>query len=247
MASEKQGSSSTTKVLAIVLVGGGVLMLLCCGGAFWFGRSMLGKMMIEDPDQVRARAAAIVDITIPEIYEPKMAMDMTAIGLPMTMCMFGRSGDDGGLMLMEMSGPMAGSQAQMKSQFQQGAQQQGQNQEINITSTETRTYLINGEEYEFDFLQGTRKQDNAAVRQMMGVIPGKTGTAFLMVFETEENWDEAAITAMIESMGATLVDKSDEAPADGTPADGQTTDETAPAEPATPAAGAEAEAPADPQ
>ena len=125
----------------------------------------------------------------------------------------------------------------MRRQFQQGMQQQGQNQELNVTSTETRTYSINGEEYEFEFVQGTRKQDNVAMRRVMGVIPGKAGAAFLMVFDTEANWDEAAITGMIESMGATLVEKNDEAPADGTPADEATAPET----------GVEAEAPAGQQ
>jgi hypothetical protein len=232
MASEKKGSSSTTKVLVIVLVGGGLAVALCCGGVFWFGKSMFDKVMITDPAAVRTRAAAIADITIPQTYEPQMAMDMSAVGLPMTMCMFARGAGEGAVMLMEMSGP-AGSPEQMKQQFQQGMQQQGQNQELNVTSTETRTYAINGEEYEFEFVQGTRKQDNVAMRQVMGVIPGKAGAAFLMAFDTEENWDEAAITGMIESMGATLVEKSDEPPADG----------TAPEETVPPEAGAEAEAP----
>src|SRR5262249_47808691 len=136
-----------------------------------------------------------------------------------TMCMFFRPDGQSGVMLMEMSGPMAGNQEQMRRQFQQGMQQQGQNQQINIESTETRTYLIKGEKYDFEFVKGTRPQDNVAVRQVMGVIPGKKGTAFLMVFETEENWDEAAITGMIESMGAQQVETSDEAPAEGAATD----------------------------
>ena len=90
-----------------------------------------------------------------------------------------------------------------------------------MTSTETRTYLIEAEEYEFEFLKGTRPQDNVAVRQVLGVIPGKGGAAFLMVFETEENWDEEEITAMIESMGGELVETSDEPAAEGpTPDEG---------------------------
>jgi hypothetical protein len=237
MASDKQGKSSTTKVVAIVLIGGGLVFLLCCGGLFWFGKNWFQKFMITDPVAVKTRAAAIADIAIPETYQPQMAMDMNQFGVPMTMCMFMRTGGEGAVMLMEMTGPMAGDQEQMRQQFQQSMQQQqgGRNQ-IDITSTETRTYLINGEEYEFEFSQGTRPQDKVAVRQVMGVMPGKAGTAFLMVFETEENWDEAAITGMIESMGAKLVETSEEAPADG----------TTPDDAATPEAGAEAEAPADP-
>jgi hypothetical protein len=236
MASEKK-ASSTTKVLAIVLIGGGLALVLCCGGGAWFVYNRVGQMMITEPDAVRARAAAIADITIPDAYQPQMAMDMSTIGLPMTMCMFGRTGGDGGIMLMEMSGPMAEDQEQMRRQFQQGMQQQGQNQEINVTSTETRTYEIDGEEYDFEFVQGTRKSDNLAMRQVMGVIPGKTGAAFLMVFENEANWDESAITGMIESMGATRVEKSEEVPADGA-----TTEEAT-----TPEAGADAEAPGNPE
>jgi len=236
MASEKKGSTSTTKVLSIILIVGGVALVLCCGGAFWFGKNMFGKMMITDPAEVKARAAAIADISIPESYPPQMAMDMSAVGVPMTMAMFGNAGGDGMLMLMQMSGPQAEDAEQMKRQFQQAMQQQGQNQELNVTETETRTYEINGEQYDFEFIKGTRKQDNVAMRQVMGVIPGKAGSAFLMVFDTEANWDEAAIDAMIASMGATRVEKTEEAPADG----------AAPEEATTPEAGAEAEAPAEP-
>lgn len=245
MARNEQGSSSTTKVVLIVLAGGGLLMLLCCGGAFWFAKDRFGKMVITDPVAVKARAAAISDIAIPDAYPPAGAMDMSAIGLPMTICMFGQPDGDAGLMLMEMSGAMAGNQQQMRQQFKQGMQQQGQNQnqQINITETETRTYLIDGEEYEFEFVKGTRPQDNTAVRQVMGVIPGKAGNAFLMVFDTEANWDEAAITAMLDSIGATLVEKTDEEPADGT----MTEEDATPDRDVEPAAEAEAGAAVQPE
>lgn len=231
MAPNEQGKSSTTKVLLIVLGGGGLLMLLCCGGLFWYGKTMFGKVMITDPAAVKAQAATISDIVIPETYPPMMAMDMSAFGVPMTMCMFGAPGGNSGLMLMQMSGPMAGSQQQMRDEFKKGMQQQGQNQnqQINITEAEVRTYLINDEEYEFEFVKGTRPQDNTAVRQVMGVIPGKGGNAFLMVFDTEANWDEAAIDSMIASLGATLVEKGDEASADGTDSETMPTEETVPA------------------
>ncbi|MFO1093157.1 MAG: hypothetical protein U0992_07570 [Planctomycetaceae bacterium] len=213
MARDEQASKSTLKIVLIILVSGGLCLLLCCGGMFWWGKNMFQKVVISDPAAVKTRAAAIADISIPEVYQPQMAMDMSAVGVPMTMCMYFRPGGQSGVMLMEMSGPMAGDQEQMRRQFQQGMQQQGQNQQINISSTETRTYLIQGEKYDFEFVKGTRPQDNVAVRQVLGVIPGKTGAAFLMVFETEENWDEAAITGMIESMGAKLVEADDDAAA----------------------------------
>lgn len=195
-----EGMSTTAKVVLIIIGAGGLLIAVCCGGMIWWG----SRMITTDPAKVRERTTAIVDITIPAKYAPTMSMDMSKLGLPMTMCMYMTGDQQGGVIIMEMSGPAAGNREQMKQQFQQGfrQQQQNPNQQITVTSTETRTFQIDGEEYEFEFAQGTRQQDGAAMRQVMGVIPGKNGAAFLMMFEPEASWDEAAVLEMIESMGA---------------------------------------------
>ncbi len=206
-----EGMSSTTKVVLIVLGAGGVLALICCGGILWFGKTMSDKIqnaMTQDPVRIREITASIVEITVPDAYAPKMAMDFGMMGMLMKMCAYSRDGDAGGVFIMEMTTPQPGSKEQMKQQFQQSLRQQGQNQEITIEASETRTFMINGEECEFEFIKGKNTQSNQDMRQVMGVIPGKSGAGFLMVFENEENWDEEVIVQMIKSMGGTEVTSS---------------------------------------
>jgi len=216
-----EGMSSTMKVVLIILGAGGVLALICCGGVFYFGKQFADKIqnsMTQEPARIREITSSIVDITIPDVYSPQMAMDFGMMGVQMKMCAYARDGggDGGGVFIMEMAGPQNANKQQMKQQFQQSLRQQGKSQELTIESSETRTFTINGEECQFEFIKGKNSQNNQEMRQVMGVIPGKSGAAFLMVFETEENWDEAAIVQMIESMGGTEVPSS--APAvDGTP------------------------------
>jgi hypothetical protein len=222
---ENEGMSSTTKVVLLLLGVGGVLLLVCCGGFIWFGKTMSDKLqnaMTQDPVRIREITASIIDITVPDAYAPKMAMDFGMMGMQMKMCAYSRADDAGGVFIMEMTGPPSANKAQMKQQFQQSLRQQGQNQEVTIESSETRTFTINGEECEFEFIKGKNTQTNQDMRQVMGVIPGKSGAGFLMVFENEENWDEAAIVQMIESMGGAEVTSPaapaiEEAPVDSVP------------------------------
>jgi hypothetical protein len=224
---ENEGMSSSTKVVLIILGAGGVLALVCCGGIIWFGKSMADKVqnaMSSDPARIREVTASVIDITVPDVYAPKMAMDFGMMGMQMKMCAYSRAGDAGGVFIMEMTAPPSANKDQMKQQFQQSLRQQGQNQDVTIESTETRTFTINGEECAFEFIKGKNTQNNQDMRQVMGVIPGKSGAAFLMVFETEENWDEAAIVQMIESMGGTEVTSTaapatEEAPVEPAPAE----------------------------
>src|SRR5262245_24497058 len=75
----RPGMSSSTKVLVVLGIGFCALMLVCCGGlgmgGFYFYR-VASKAMITDPDEIRRVTNEIVTITIPDSFEPKMAMNM---------------------------------------------------------------------------------------------------------------------------------------------------------------------------
>lgn len=230
------GSTSTSKVLLIILGIGGVLLLVCCGGGYFLFRAGAEKleqavkeMTTEDPAEINRITASIVDITMPEAYSPKAAVKVPFVD--MQMCFFMRGdesspgGDSSGVMIMQMPGSAAANKAQMKQQFQQQARQQQQNPDVAIESTETHTFTIDGEEYQFEFIKGKNAETGQAMRQVMGVIPSKKGVAFLMVFETEENWDEEAVVRMIESIGGgaeggtSTAPEMEEAPVDPAPVD----------------------------
>ncbi|REJ90739.1 MAG: hypothetical protein DWQ34_16695 [Planctomycetota bacterium] len=197
---EKSGMATSTKVILAVVGIGGVALLVCCGVAIWFFSQSFD--VIENPDDVQAMADSIATIEIPAPYQPYRGMKFD-LGVSMQMALFSRNGGNqqGAVVLMQMAAPGQQNDEQMKAQFRQQMQQSGQNQEINVESSETRTFVIDGEECDFEFVSGTDQSGNQ-VRQVTGVFPGRGGAAFLMVLEQEDNWDEDAVVQMIESITA---------------------------------------------
>ena len=103
-------------------------------------------------------------------------------------------------MQMKLPGNVPEEQMEMSFENQLDAQQQGQSQDINVIETETRSFVIDGEEVEFQFKTGTRSGTNQQVRQVTGVFSSRNGTAMLMFLEDEEHWNEEQIVKMIESI-----------------------------------------------
>lgn len=199
---KKAGMSTAMKVLLVLLVGGGLAVVLCCGGAFWFGSRAFQTTTV--PAEVVAKSNEIADVAIPETFKPTMAMTFN-LGVSMKMAVFARNNNPengGALILMQMSGPGMDNEQQMKQQFQTSMQQQGQNQNITVEEQETRPFTIDGEEVEFEFIKGKNPENGAQVRQVQGVFSGRGGTAFLMIMENEEDWDEDQVVAIIESLSA---------------------------------------------
>ena len=201
----KPGMSTGTKILLVLLIGGGLVVVACCGSVFWFGRqAMKSFKMTQNADEVVAMSKEIADIEIPEDYQPKQGMAFN-LGIDMKMAIFARDvapQQGGGLILMQMNGPGMQNQQQMEQQFENSMEQQGQNKNITIEESETRTFTIDGQEVEFEFIKGKDPDSGKGMRQVMGMFTGRGGMAFLMLFETEESWDEEKVVQMIESITA---------------------------------------------
>ncbi len=221
--------SSTAKVLLVLGSIAGVVMLLCCGGGvylFYKAKDMV-SMSSSAPD-VKQRTDEIVQIDIPTDFVPAQAFKFTVPNvMSMKWAIYKKGASDQSiLMLMEMNqaGMAAKGGADAKQQrdqmLQAMRQQQGQQgggtikTPIHEESRESRVFTINGEKVEFDFIKGTRPVGGGAVRQVVGVFPGKEGVVMLMLLVDESEYDEAAIVKMIKSIrlpGAAAANVSEEA------------------------------------
>lgn len=250
MSDHDSGSGSKTSTVLVTILGIGLFLLLaCCGGAYWLGSKAIGKFQqsfSSDPAQIRTMTATIVDITVPAEFPPLFGMDMSTFGAPMKMVFYGSQDQSRSLVLMQMIDP-SGQSAMTKEQFeqamnQQGAQQ-GQVQQLNVTSSEKWIFDFGGEEYTFEMAAGTDPNRNVSARRLTGVFPGKAGAAFLSLMANEEHWDEQAVLEMIRSMGGTLLRKEVPPPTGGeTPSQSEQPEAAAPSEPD----GADGAAPAEP-
>lgn len=233
----QESGSSGLKILLMVLIGGGVMLLVCCGGGYWAFQKFIGQSFTMDADQIRAKTSEISSIEMPGGYEPRMAMDLSGLGLPMKMVAYGRGQDQQSVIMLMQASDAAGGQGITRQDFEDAMAQQGQDQNIQVGSREIRVFDYAGEEHSFEFASGTTRQSDAAMRQVSGMFPTEGGLAFLMMVDAEEDWDDDAVMRMIESTGGQyLRTEEDEAQEASEPQQEQDEPESAEAEPAEEAA-----------
>jgi hypothetical protein len=199
---QKQGMSTAAKVLLILGIVGGICALLCCGGAFfffWKAKDALQNAVTMAPEAVRERTAQIVKIDVPPGFEPFQALDM--VFMRWVLYTKGQN-QEGVLMLMEFGNQMMGNQQQQRQQMRDALRQQqrgGGMGELQAQETESREYTVKGEKVSFEFVKGTNRQGQA-MREVTGSFPTRNGVAMLMLLVPEDDYDEAAVVKMIESI-----------------------------------------------
>jgi len=227
---KKSGMSTTMKILLGLVITGGLAIALCCGGSYWFLRKSM--KMTENPAEVTQLAETIAKFEVPEGYKPRAGMSMN-IGVQMKMVAFDRQPDpkSGHLLFMQMTVPGQANEAQLKQSFDQQLKQQGQQQDLTEEKRETKTFQIDGQPREFEFITGVDKNTNKKMHMVTGTFPGRDGIVMFVFAEDDAVWDEARATRLIESIstkpaGAAPVETAPAAtsPAQTTPA------EAAPAE-----------------
>ncbi|MEZ6146732.1 MAG: hypothetical protein R3B91_15210 [Planctomycetaceae bacterium] len=192
----KPGMSTGVKVLIGFMIVGGVAVLVCCGGIAFFGYKF-AQMTTEDPEEIRTIQEGIADIDVPDTLTPKAGVNAQVMGVGMQMAVY--EDGDSVLMLMQMNGPPGMDAAQMRQQFQQQLDQQGQNRNIEVESSEQRDVTIAGEETTIEIVKGKDGQGKE-MRQVNGVFQGKGGAAFIVYICPEENWDEERAIGIFESI-----------------------------------------------
>src|SRR5688572_29791002 len=103
----KSGGAS---VLLWILGIAALCLVLCCGAvgvmAWRFGaaaKNLVANFATSDPVEIRKQTAEIVDIAIPDEYQPVTAMNMVAFRFVMYQTGLPAAGSNGMLMLMEMT------------------------------------------------------------------------------------------------------------------------------------------------
>ncbi len=197
---KKTGMSTTTKVVLVMLTVGGGMLLLCCGGAIaftWYAARQVQNSMTTNPVQVQEMTEQIVSIDIPESYEPKTSMTMEMFGMKMSN--YARKDDPRGVLIVmqNRAGFNANDEQSRKRMLDQMRMQMGM-QGGAATNSETREVDIDGEKVPFQF--NTLDQNGQKMKQVMGLVPLKSGAVLIMIMLPEELYDEDEIVAMLESI-----------------------------------------------
>jgi hypothetical protein len=193
----KRGMSTGTKVLLIVGSVFGVLAVLCCGFGFYI-YNRITKSVTDDPAKIAAIRQEIVTINIPAGFAPAHGMDLGIWRMKMKMAAYMRQAEV--LMLMEIPG--VASDEEMRKQMEEAFEKQGQKQDVKVQQRDVRKITIDGKEYPFEFSQGVQGENEQAMRQVIGVFPGRGGTAILMYMAPERDWDEEEVMTMLRSISS---------------------------------------------
>lgn len=203
---QSEGMSTTAKVLLIVSAVLGVLMLACCGGAYYFSQQFKIDQS-STPADVLAAQEAILPVAIPERFAPSQSMRMNLVVAEMDMAIFeAKDGEKSGIALMRMAFQMEGMEDQQAQQ--QMSQQNPVNQSLKNMKSEDKTYEVDGKELVFTFAHGELQEgedvDQTDVGQewysVQSIIPVENGMIMFSMTGPEEEFDQAEIDALIESI-----------------------------------------------
>jgi hypothetical protein len=92
---------------------------------------------------------------------------------------------------------------EMQRQITQAMQQQGQGRNVQTHVVGTQTATVKGQPVTLTVSEGTVAEGSEAgtvFRQVIGVFPGKAGTAMLMVMGKKDTWDEATLDNFLASI-----------------------------------------------
>lgn len=196
------GMSTGMKVLIVVLCvfGGGALV--CCGvGAYFI--SKFAPSISQDPEVVEQTTREIVDIDIPDEFQPMHSMSMNMFAVTIKSVQYQRGDGIGMLTLMEMGGEFqqgGPGQAQQMRDILREQNQDLPNLDADDGEPEVREFTIRGEPVDVQFVKATDPETGNSVRQISAVFPGKQGTVMLMLIVDGDAYDEAEVEALLESI-----------------------------------------------
>jgi hypothetical protein len=221
--------SSGSKVLLILGIIGGLCLVVCCGGVgLLYYKFKDAISYTTDAAEIKKQTQEVVTLDVPDGYSPMTSMRISIGIVTMKMIIYQEgSGNQGGLVIMEMDQVGTDPKQMREQMLQQLRTQQAQggaggfNTQIVAQSTETKMFKINGEDVEFDFVKGNRPGENIVFRQVTGIFRGNNGTVMLILIVPDSEYNEEAVIKMIKSIRVpgsdTATESAEATTGEGTP------------------------------
>ena len=196
---KKKGMSPLLMVLLVFVGLGGLGFLLCLGGGF-FLYSQSDFEFDDDPEVVIAQTAEMMEIEIMEGLEPASWVHINMLVMTITMVGYEREIGEGFLLIGEVDVAMSAMDDDEMEREVRGSMA-GEESSLRIEEMEFREFEIRGETAEFQFGRGEDRETGKPGREVSGVFPGRGKKRAIMMLQIdEEQYDEEAVIAMIESI-----------------------------------------------
>lgn len=211
LAAEQSDQEKRAHPFLLIVVGftAAIVLLGCCVcgiGSWWFWPEVH-----EDPIRAEQLAAEIVDIQIPESYLPKGTIELNGMFLmSLRGVYYERFVGDGLLVLIEVESSLQ-SDADIRRHIRQTLMEKGGGgTPLVVDDSETRRFEIEvkSQLVPFSIEIGRDPATRRAFYVVEGVFPGKSGDVLLAMRVAEDNWDEASVIAMLQSIGRPAAEAS---------------------------------------
>lgn len=191
-------------MFAVIGVGFAVVCVVACAGGYFMWQKVKNAVT-DDPAKVQEISESVVDLDVPEGFEPQFGMDLKVAGQGMTMAVYVEKKSQGSMWVMSISTPYDPATANVENvkrdMENQQQQQQGQKQKvIELEEQEEIEKDVNGRLGKF--LVG-RGKDEAGVDhiQVLGIFESKSKEmGMLNLVIPEEQMDMEAGRKLVESV-----------------------------------------------
>lgn len=191
----------------IIIIVAVVLVLCLCGCVVGYlalrigGQAVTENMVVSDPEEVGAAAGEIAEYDLPAGYKEEGVVNF----LVGKMVMISPEGEGAAqtpvIMLMQLSVPVEGMDAeQMSKQMQESMERSLSQQDVQFEYVESQTLQINGQEVTLQIFEGATSDGDTIRQAYTNFFTGRSGTLMAMVIGTTTNWDQAEIEAFLQSI-----------------------------------------------
>lgn len=226
LAAEQAEKTPGTHPFLILVAGffSAFILLFCCvcGGAGWWFKPEIH----EDPDRAAEIVRDIVDIDIPDAYQPEGTIEWNVLYLMRIRgAYYERFAGDGLLTFVEVNSRLE-SEADVRAHIHDTLiRKGGGGTPLVIDESETKTIEveINGMFVPFTIQIGRDPPTAQTFHIIEGVFEGKHGGVLLSMRVNADNWEEQSVIDMLNSIGDT---NAADAPTEAAPTDSPVTPQT---------------------
>lgn len=165
-------------LLVLLAVAGFGTIMLCCGGALFLYWGFQQLNLTREPDKVRQVASEMLDISIPDVYLPAMAMNIKQVDF--AIAGFTDEKNNRGIILIKY--PLVGVSPQQNSAVKRARG----DRDFSVEKSEEKTFTLRNREVKFLVQEGKDKNGNS-MRQFSGNIKGRTGMVELFLMGAREH------------------------------------------------------------
>lgn len=187
------------KVVILIMIGFLALTMLTCGGGIAYIMANF-ENETENPEATFAMTERIVEVDIPDGFEPCCTLGMDAIVVSKARTHFRHTEGEGALVFSMMDNSL-GDQQLAEEQLRQQSTREGAGEQFLVNKTEFREFEIRGVTTRFEFAEAEERETGTTFRAATGYFPSHQDGAVGVFFRVEEDYyDEDALVAMIESI-----------------------------------------------